>query len=76
METFLALPADKQKKIVDAALQVFSENTYSKASTGYIAATAGISKGMVFHYFGNKRALYFYLLDLCGDILTSAREQL
>jgi len=74
MEKFTSLPADKQKKIIDAALQVFGENTYSKASTGDIAAAADISKGMIFHYFGSKKALYFYLINLCGDILTSERE--
>jgi len=75
MEKFMALPEDKQKKIIDAALQVFGENTYSKASTGNIAAAAEISKGMVFHYFGSKRALYFYLIELCGNLLTSEREK-
>ena len=75
MDKFNSLPAEKRQKIIDAALQVFGENTYSKASTGYIAAAADISKGMVFHYFGSKRALYFYLLDLCGTIMVSEREQ-
>jgi len=75
MEKFMALPEDKQKKIIDAALQVFGENTYSKASTGNIAAAAEISKGMIFHYFGSKRALYFYLIEFCGNILKSEREK-
>jgi len=75
MEKFLSLPADKQKRIIDAALHVFGENTYNKASTGDIAAAANISKGMIFHYFGSKKALYFYLLKLCGEIFSSEREK-
>jgi AcrR family transcriptional regulator len=74
MEKFLSLPAEKRKRIIDASLQVFGENTYRKASAGDIAAAAGISKGMIFHYFGSKRALYLYLISLCGDILTAERQ--
>ena len=75
MEKFFILPEDKQKRIIDAALQVFGGNTYKKASAGDIAAAAGISKGMVFHYFGSKKALYLYLVSMCGGILASEMER-
>lgn len=68
MEKFLNLPAEKQDKIIDAALAAFGANGYKKTSVSDIAAAAGISKAMVFHYFGTKKALYLYLLDLCGDL--------
>ena len=69
MEKFLSLPAQKQKMIIDAALESFSTNGYKKASISDIATAAGISKSMVFHYFGTKKALYFYLIELCGKTL-------
>ena len=69
MEKFSALPAQKQNKIIDAALMAFGTNGYKKASVSDIASAAGISKSMVFHYFGTKIALYFYLLELCGNLL-------
>jgi len=75
VEKFLSLPIDKQKRIVDAAFSVFGNNTYKKASTADIAAAAGISKGMVFHYFGSKKELYLYLLSLCGKILFEEHEK-
>lgn len=69
MEKFLSLPIEKQKVIVDAALRAFGANGYKKASISDIAAAAGISKAMVFHYFGTKKALYLYLINLCGNII-------
>lgn len=69
MEKFLNLPVEKQTTIIDAALKSFSSNGYKKTSVSDIAATAGISKAMVFHYFGTKKKLYFYLIELCGNII-------
>lgn len=69
MEKFLNLPVEKQKTIIDAALKAFGTNGYKKTSVSDIAAAAGISKAMVFHYFGTKKALYLYLVDLCGNTI-------
>lgn len=69
MDKFFSLPEEKQKKITDAALKSFGANGYKKTSVSDIAAAAEISKAMVFHYFGTKKALYLYLIDLCGNIM-------
>jgi AcrR family transcriptional regulator len=68
LEKFLGLPTEKQNTIINAALKCFGANGYKKTSVSDIAAAAGISKAMVFHYFGTKKSLYFYLIDLCGNI--------
>ena len=60
---------EKQNIILDAALSTFGTNGYKKASISDIAANAGISKAMIFHYFGTKKALYLYLVNLCGGIM-------
>lgn len=62
-EAFHALNREKQVKIINAAMKVFSESSYNKASTVDIAAIAGISKGALFYYFRNKRELYCYLYE-------------
>jgi TetR/AcrR family transcriptional regulator len=72
MEKFLSLPAEKQNKIIDAALNAFSTNGYKKTSVSDVAAAAGISKAMVFHYFGTKKDLYLYLVNLCGETIVKA----
>lgn len=69
MEKFLNLPEEKQATIIDAALAVFGTNGYKKASVSDIAAAAGISKAMIFHYFGTKKDLYLYLISYCGDLI-------
>jgi AcrR family transcriptional regulator len=69
LEKFLSLSAEKQTVIINAALLSFSTNGYKKTSVNDIAAAAGISKAMIFHYFGTKKTLYLYLINLCGNIL-------
>ena len=65
VEKFLALSQEKQATIRNAALACFATHGYEKASIHDIAVMAGISKASVFQYFGNKQALYQYLLDYC-----------
>jgi AcrR family transcriptional regulator len=69
LEKFHNLPIEKQNTIINAALETFGTNGYKKTSVSDIAAAAGISKAMVFHYFGTKKDLYFYLLNYCGDLI-------
>lgn len=63
METFTSLAPDKQQRIINAALEEFTRRSYQDASTNTITQAAGISKGALFHYFGNKQKLYDYLID-------------
>jgi AcrR family transcriptional regulator len=69
LEKFHNIPLEKQNTIINAALETFGTNGYKKASVSDIAAAAGISKAMVFHYFGTKKEMYFYLLNYCGDLI-------
>ena len=69
---FHNLPIEKQNIIIDTALSLFGANGYKKTSISDIAAAAGIFKTMVFHYFGNKKSLYFYLFDGCSRTLKNA----
>lgn len=62
---FLELPYEKRCRIVNAAMEVFARNEYKHASTDDIAAKAGISKGLLFYYFHNKKEMYMYLFDEC-----------
>jgi len=71
LEKFFSLPIEKQNIIIDAALKSFGTNGYKKSSISDIATAAGISKAMIFHYFGTKKALYLYLMDLCGNIFVN-----
>ena len=60
-EKFFNLSIEKQRRIINAAYMVFSENSYKKAPMSEIANAGGISKALLFHYFTNKKELYMYL---------------
>lgn len=74
MEKFLALSQEKQATIRNAALACFAKHGYEKASINDIAVAAGISKASIFQYFGNKQALYQYLLDYCTAQMKQAYD--
>ncbi len=62
-EKFFDLKKEKQDRMINAALKVFSIGGYKHASTDDIVNEAGISKGLLFHYFGSKLGLYSFLYD-------------
>lgn len=66
-EKFLAIDEGKRGRILNAALKEFAGKGYEAASTNSIAKEADISKGLLFHYFTSKKALYFYLFDYSVD---------
>lgn len=62
-EKFFRLPEEKQLAIINAGYRIFSQNSYKKSPVSEIAAEAGISKSLLFHYFKNKKELYMYLIE-------------
>lgn len=70
MEKFEELSQEKQRRIIDAGMEVFGRNEYKKANTEDIAAKAGISKGLLFYYFKDKKSFYMYLFQYCVEIIT------
>ena len=67
-ERFFALSEEKQQAIINAGYRVFSQNSYKNSPMSEIAAAAGISKSLLFHYFHNKKELYMFLWDKCAEI--------
>lgn len=62
-DKFFDLKKEKQDRMINAALKVFAINGYKHASTDDIVSEAGISKGLLFHYFGSKLGLYTFVHD-------------
>lgn len=60
-EKFWDLKKAKQDNMINGSLKVFALNGFDHASTDEIVAEAGISKGLLFHYFYNKVGLYEFL---------------
>lgn len=70
--SFIKVNEEKQRSIINAALHEFSIHSYDLASTNKIVKKAGISKGILFHYFGNKKNLYLYLYEYVLDTYSEA----
>ena len=66
---------EKQERIVNAALKEFAQKGYEKASTNEMIKEAGISKGSLFSYFNNKKALYLFLLDYVIKVVSQIYEE-
>ena len=62
-DLFYSLEHEKQKHIIDAAMSEFGEKGFRHASTNAIVEKAGISKGMLFYYFGSKEELFDFIFD-------------
>lgn len=67
---FLDIKPEKQERILNAALKEFSLKGFEKASTNEIVKNAQISKGLLFHYFHNKKELFLFLYDYSLDKVT------
>ena len=75
-ESFWLLCEEKQNRIRNAAMMVFSQNSYKKASTDDIAAQAGISKGLLFYHFRTKKELYCDMYEYCCEQIYRAVDEI
>lgn len=66
-EKFYSLSQERQDLIRNSAMLEFGENTFQKTNADAIAKRAGVSKGLLFHYFKDKRELYLYLYEYALD---------
>lgn len=55
---------DKKNRIIETAYDVFAEVGYYNANTTEIAKKAGVSTGIVYGYFKDKRDILLYVLDI------------
>src|SRR3954467_3536881 len=61
-------PARRREQILDAANTLFSERGYDEVSVEDIANSAGVTRGLVHHYFGGRREVYIALLERLGAL--------
>ena len=68
IEKFMRLDPEKRNRILNAAMKEFRYG-YKKATTDLIVREAGISKGLLFHYFGTKAQLFYFLMQYAADLV-------
>ncbi len=59
-------PDARREQILARAIDLFGERPYAAVSTNDLAAAAGVTRGLLHHYFGTKRGLY---LEVVREIL-------
>ncbi|MCX6829278.1 MAG: TetR/AcrR family transcriptional regulator [candidate division Zixibacteria bacterium] len=65
--TFRKLEPSKKEAIYRAALKEFSSDVFDRVSLDLVAAAAGVSKGSLFQYFGNKEHLLEFVAEIFLD---------
>jgi TetR/AcrR family transcriptional regulator, cholesterol catabolism regulator len=68
---------DRREQIIDAAMQVFSEKGFTKATNKDVAREAGITPGLIYYYFESKEKLLEAMVESRSPIrlLTSLTPQ-
>lgn len=70
-ETLFPNDIPKRERLINACLSEFAARGYKNASTNEIVKNAGISKGILFHYFGTKHQIYLKLFHYCCELTYS-----
>jgi AcrR family transcriptional regulator len=66
------LPRDKRmEQTLVAAHDLFAERGYAAVKMDQIAAAVGVTKPLLYNYFGNKERLYIACMERAGDSLTA-----
>ena len=74
-ETFFNLPTKKRELFVETALKEFALHSYETASISNVIREMGIAKGSLYQYFGNKKELYFYLIEHATEKKLKATQE-
>jgi AcrR family transcriptional regulator len=67
--------AEREQRMLDAAGKAFARDGYHDASMDEIAGAAGISKPMLYNYFGSKEGLYIAYVRRSGWALLALMRQ-
>jgi AcrR family transcriptional regulator len=59
-------PAQRRDQILDVAGALFAQRPYDEVSIEDIASAAGVTRGLVHHYFGGRKDVYVALLVRLG----------
>lgn len=73
-KNFEKISDEKKEQIITKGIEIFSKFSFVEARTDLITHEAGISKGLLFYYFGNKKNFYLYLFKHTVVLLTQDLE--
>ncbi len=62
------LREQSRQQIIDAAFELFAETGYQKTSIAAISKKAGVSKGLIYHYFDSKEDVLIGIFEMLTDM--------
>src|SRR5690349_18659043 len=62
---------DRMEQTLGAAHALFAERGYAEVTMDEVAAAVGVTKPLLYNYFGNKERLYIACMKRSGDALTA-----
>lgn len=65
---------ERRAQLLELGARLFAERSYDEVSIDDIAEAAGVSKGLLYHYFGSKRAFYVATVREAADQLQLRTE--
>lgn len=66
-------PSQRRRQLLAVAAELFRERGYSDVGLEDVAERAGVTRGLLHHYFGSKRALYLEVVEQGSKIPSGAR---
>ena len=67
-------PADRENQLLELGMRHFLARSYEAINLDEVAEEAGVSKGLLYHYFPTKRAFYMACLRRAVDQLSRVTE--
>lgn len=67
-----AQAAETRRRLIEAAVALFSDRTFEEVAVADIAKSAGVAHGLLFHYFGSKRGIYLEAMREAATQLDAA----
>ncbi|MDP5138013.1 TetR/AcrR family transcriptional regulator [Rheinheimera baltica] len=68
--------ADNRAKLISAARKAFAEKGYAAASMDELTAEAGLTRGALYHNFGDKRGLLAAVVDQIDSDMAQRAQQI
>jgi AcrR family transcriptional regulator len=65
-------PDERRAQVLETARIVFARDGFAGASTAAVAREAGVTRGLVHHYFGSRRDLFLGVLSELAEQLPAA----
>ena len=65
---------ERRRQLLEAGARAFTERSYDEVSMSDLARAAGISKGLLYHYFPSKRDLFTATLTAAATELAAVTE--